>query len=399
MTSPRILFLSHTGSLGGAELSMIDIARHHRRQSTFVLFEDGPFRKRLEAAGVDVRVLSVGRSVLAIRRGTGLLPTLMAIPALVRLVNRIRVLLSEYDLVYAASQKAFVAGSLAGALANRPVFWHLHDLVDDNHFSRLNRWLCITLANAFAQQVVVNSYASLDSFVASGGRAENASVVYYGLDPTPFTEDAPSGPVPLRTQLGIPDNRPVAGVFSRLAEWKGQHVLIEALASTPDFHAVFVGDALFDGDEVYKHRLLRLAEEVGVSDRTHFLGFRDDVPALMRAVDVVVHTSTAPEPFGRVIVEGMLAHRPVIATKAGGAVEIIRDGDTGFLVPPGDAPALADALHKMSNSPKQVQSLASAGRADATARFTVNAMNRSLDALIQALVVSSDAAATAHRAA
>jgi glycosyltransferase involved in cell wall biosynthesis len=103
----------------------------------------------------------------------------------------------------------------------------------------------------------------------------------------------------------------------------------------------------------------------------HFLGFRTDVPVLMRAVDVLVHTSTAPEPFGRVIAEGMLAERAVIATAGGGASEIVRAGVTAWQVAPNDPAALAAAIRDVLASPARAREIAAAGRKDALARFTL----------------------------
>jgi glycosyltransferase involved in cell wall biosynthesis len=105
----------------------------------------------------------------------------------------------------------------------------------------------------------------------------------------------------------------------------------------------------------------------------HFLGFRSDVPRLMRTVDIVALTSSVPEPFGRVVVEGMLARRPVIATGVGGVPEIVTDG-TGVLVPPGDARALASALTRLLSDPVFAGEVACKGRLRATTHFTVEAM-------------------------
>jgi glycosyltransferase involved in cell wall biosynthesis len=108
----------------------------------------------------------------------------------------------------------------------------------------------------------------------------------------------------------------------------------------------------------------------------HFLGFRDDVPRLMTFVDLVLHTSVAPEPFGRVIVEAMLAGTPVLATRAGGPVEIVQEPDTGVLVPPGDPEALATAVQDVLSSPNRARAMAQAAQAYARRRFSVEQMQK-----------------------
>ena len=99
------------------------------------------------------------------------------------------------------------------------------------------------------------------------------------------------------------------GVFSRLAAWKGQHVVVQALAHLPEVNCIIVGDALF-GEQAYAERLTTLINDLGLAGRIHFLGHRADVPKLMRAVDVMVHPSIAPEPFGRTLVE---RYRAIVA--------------------------------------------------------------------------------------
>ena len=116
------------------------------------------------------------------------------------------------------------------------------------------------------------------------------------------------------------------------------------------------------------------AKALGIEERVHFLGFRDDVPRLMRLSDVVVHASVAAEPFGRMIVEGMLAKSPVVAGRAGGALEIVEDGVTGLLVPPGDPESLSGVLAGLLQNPSTSQALAEAGYTAARKRFSLAAM-------------------------
>jgi glycosyltransferase involved in cell wall biosynthesis len=146
----------------------------------------------------------------------------------------------------------------------------------------------------------------------------------------------------------------------------------------PSVHVLLVGDALFGEDEAYARQLHRQCDALNLTNRVHFLGFRDDVPALMSLVDVIAHTSTAPEPFGRVIVEGMLAGTPVVATAAGGAREIINSGENGLLVPPADAAALRDALNQFLSAPDWAHHIADAARTTAQNRYSPEAMLSSI---------------------
>ena len=379
--NPRVLFLDHAGVLSGAELSLLDIAGHYAGPGKVVLFADGPFRERLERNGVVVEVLLASPAVGGIsRRGNGM-RDLRAIPGVLKLARRVARLSHGYDVLYANSQKALVIGALAGRLVSKPVMWHLRDMLTADHFSQKRLRLAVTLANRLTTRVIANSRATAGAFVDSGGRAERVHVVYNGIDPKPFEAVAPTEVDALRDTLNLGE-APVVGAFGRLASWKGQHVLLEALAHLPGVHALLVGEPLF-GEDAYAKALHERAQALEVTDRTHFLGFRQDIPCLMKLSDVVVHTSIAPEPFGRVIVEGMLARRPVVATRAGGVVEIVEDGVSGVLVPPGDAMALSGVLADLLENLPKARTLAESGHATASKRFSLGAMLEGVEQQIQ----------------
>jgi glycosyltransferase involved in cell wall biosynthesis len=263
---------------------------------------------------------------------------------------------------------------MASWWTNRPLIWNLHDMLTADHFSPFNRWIATRWANRYADRVIVNSEATRDAFAESGGHVNKTGLVYNGIDATAFESLPTDAARTTRRALDLRPDTPVLGVFSRLAQWKGQHVILEALPYIPRAHVLLVGGALFGGDSAYKRRLKTTANRLGVQDRVHILGFRDDIPHLMKASDIIVHTSIAPEPFGRVIVEGMLASRPVIATAAGGALEIVDAGTTGLLVPPGDSLALAQAVTNLLNHPEQANAIAKMGHVAARNRFSVESM-------------------------
>lgn len=385
-SSPRILFLDQSGELGGAELYLLDLARAHRSTSHVVLFESGPFYDRLREEDISAEVLLGSSSVRNVRKDGGLLAGLWAVPDLARLVQRVAQKASNYDLLFANTQKALLVAGLAGLWAKKPVVWNLHDLLTPDHFTTVNRWVAVTAANLLCTHVIANSEASRGAFEEAGGRTPT-TVVYNGLDPAPFDAVTDEDEKALRQALEVGDD-PVIGVFSRLAPWKGQHVLLKALPHLPpSTHVIFVGDALFDGDEEYAEDLRRHAAEQGADHRVQFLGFRDDIPTLMSLCDAVVHTSVAPEPFGRVIVEGMLANRPVVATRTGGALEIVDDGRTGTLVTPGNPHELATVLSRLLNDPQRAREMARAGRAHARQEFSLPSMiqgvRRVLDRVVE----------------
>jgi glycosyltransferase involved in cell wall biosynthesis len=376
MTAPRVLFVDHTGVLGGAELQLLEIVGHFRERCHVALFADGPFRGRLEVLDIPVSVLAAGAGMLRVARDGSRAQSLAAAPAVARMAWRLAGLARRFDVIYPNSQKAAVVSMLAGRLARRPVVWHLHDILSAAHFGRLQRRTIVTLANFGARRVIVNSQSARDAFVACGGAASRVVVIMNGLQ-SAMVDAASPAPAALREALGIAPG-PLVGLFGRLTHWKGQHVLIEALALRPDVQAVVVGDAIF-GERAYADELRRSAVALGVADRVHWLGFRDDVPTLMRMVDLVLHTSVSPEPFGRVIVEAMLARRPVLATDHGGAVELLGAGHP-HLVKPADAKALAVAMDEaLRRGSIGLADIIEANHARAVALFSVDRMLSDID--------------------
>lgn len=361
----NILVVDQSGQLGGGELSLLDLLGAWGRQARVVLFAHGPFEDVLRARGVRVEVWDAG-AVGGLRRRLGLVAALRALPRLARMVTAARRAAGAVDVVYANSQKAFVIAALAGGA---PLAWHLRDMLTSGHFGLLNRAVAVWLANRRAKVVIVNSRATGDAFVAAGGNPAKVRLVYNGIDPAPFDSVPPGHAASVRADLELDASTPLVGLFGRLTPWKGQHVLLDALALLPGVHALIVGDALF-GEADYARALRARAALPDLAGRVHFLGFRDDVPALMKAVDIVCHTSTDPEPFGRVVIEGMLAHRPVIAAAEGGPMEILRDGETGMLVPPSDPRRLAEAIALLAGDPEHRMRLANAANTDARLRFS-----------------------------
>jgi len=372
----KILFLDQSGKPGGAELCLIDIAKPYQDSCLVGLFADGPFKDLLEQQHIPVQVLAA--QPIQVRKESSLVQGLSSLGQIGPLIARVVQIAREYDLIYANTQKALVVGALASFFSRRPLVYHLHDILCDQHFSSTNRRLAVTLANR-ASLVIANSKASQAAFLEAGGRSDIVDVVYNGFEPALYQHHF--DPTQIKQQLGL-DGQFLVGHFSRLSPWKGQHVLLEALAHCPnDVTAILVGDALF-GEQDYVQQLHEKVALLGLEERVQFLGFRSDVVSLMAACDLVAHTSTAAEPFGRVIVEAMLSGRPVVAAQAGGAVELVETGKTGWLVPPGDALQLAAAIANCRQQPELTKSIAHQAQIEASQRFHLSTINQQIAQLL-----------------
>ena len=363
---PNVFFLDQSGELGGAELSLLDIIANYDGPKYVCLLAEGPFADRLRAAGEAVQVQPFSSVV---RRESGTCAMFAALPQLMRVSFAIGRAARGTDIVYANTMKALVLAVMSWPVHRRPVIWHIRDILSTEHFSAKSLRVARLAANFGSCRQIANSEATAAAFRAAGGKGEPV-VIYNAISEQGF---APEDRAALREKLvnetGFSPNEPIIGVFGRLAEWKGQDVVVEALKSLPRCQLAIVGGALF-GEDSYEAQLRRKIVEAGLKDRVRMLGFRSDVPSLMGGVDVVVHSSIQPEPFGRVIVEAMLAGTPVIATRAGGAMEIVRNGETGLLVSPGDANDLTEALNSLLDDAVQTEKMAATALSVARENFS-----------------------------
>jgi glycosyltransferase involved in cell wall biosynthesis len=379
----KVLFLDQSGNLGGAELCLADIAKYYQPDCLIGLFADGPFRGLLEQQQTAVQVLS--QKMIHIRKDGSWMQGISELVLLIPLIIKVGNIARSYDLIYANTQKALVIGALASLLSGCPLVYHLHDILSLDHFSRTNRCVAITFANRFAKLVIANSNATKSAFIEAGGYDDITHVVYNGFD-LDYYRSMSLDMAQIRQEFDW-DDRFIVGHFSRLSPWKGQHVLLDALVHCPEHVvAVFVGDALF-GEQEYVHSLHEQVAVLGLEGRVRFLGFRSDVVSLMSACDLITHTSTAPEPFGRVIVEAMLCGKPIVAAAAGGATELVKPGKTGWLSPPADADKLAEIITAVCSHPDQTQAIVKEAQLQTSQLFNLVQTNQRIAHLLKSVVL------------
>jgi glycosyltransferase involved in cell wall biosynthesis len=204
-------------------------------------------------------------------------------------------------------------------------------------------------------------------------------VIPRGVDPSVFDPDAikPNRMTRILDTWRLPEGARTVVLAGRLTRWKGQSVLIDALAKMgqPDIFGVLVGSDR--GHARYAASLIRQAERLGIVGRLRLVGECDDMPAALLLADVVVNASTKPEGFGRAVIEAQAMRRPIIATDHGGAVETVEPGVTGWRVPPGDADALAAAIaHAFSLSDAARAELGHCARQSVQQSYTTSAMQQ-----------------------
>lgn len=359
MTWPAVLFVDQTGQLGGAELCLLDLVTRWEGRSAVLTFEDGPFPERLRSAGIDVRTLDAG---MASRKDSGVREFIGDLGRSFTAIRAIAGLADEFDVLSANTQKAAATVAVASRISGTPFVAQLHDLLTSEHFSPSSLAIA-TRALRRAEKVVADSAATCAAWEARGGDPERTEIVYYG-----FTRPATRPPLEVRAELGLDPAAFLVGHFSRISPWKGHDVFLEALARVPSVVAIIAGAPLFGEDDV-EVALREQAQRLGINERVTFLGFRSDVPDLMSACDLSVHSSTTPEPFGRVIVESMFVGTPVIAADAGGPREIVRPGVDGWLTTPGEVEALAAAILDAATDRERCRSTGAAASTRVESRF------------------------------
>lgn len=254
------------------------------------------------------------------------------------------------------------AGILAARWTGRPCLCHIRGL---NPLEPVDRWLV-----HWVHRFIFISEAVRRSQEAAGIPLRG-EVVYNAVDLRAF--QPPVSPEALQREFGFPPGARVFGMVGRLEPWKGHRVFLRALARLRERHpeacGLIVGEAETNSPE-YPGELRALADALGLGEAVVFAGYRSDALRLMTGMEAVVHCSTEPEPFGRVLIEGMAAGRPVIGSAAGAVPEIVQDGVNGLLTPPGDAQALAQAMARVLEDPA-APAWAEAGRRTVLARFTL----------------------------
>ena len=310
-------------------------------------------QRELSQRGVEVRPLGISGKL-----------NLLAPGRIARLARQINA-----DIIHTHLSTASLWGTLAARLVDLPSLAHVH---------ALNTKYFYLLADA----VITPSQGVCDHLIAQGMSASRVPVVYNGIPARRFADLRP--PDQIYQELGLSPDQPLVGMVAHLSAKKGHRYLLEAVAflQNPYPHLA----CLVIGEGPLRARLAQLAARLHISDRVHFLGYRDDAAALMQVCDVIVLPSVAKEGLGLCLIEAAFLGKPTVGSRAPGIKEAIADGQTGLLVPPGDWKALAQALDKLLSSPQLRAALGAAGKQRAHQVFSMEAHTRAIEQLYRRLI-------------
>ena len=390
----RVLFFDHTAAQSGAEIAMLNLVREldPRKVAPIVVFGGyGPVVAQMDPFA-ETHVLPLPAAVAGAKKDSLGVTSLFHLGTVLRgaayiwkLAKFIRQ--NDVDLVHTNSLKADLIGGIAGRLARRPVIWHVRDRIDNDYLPPSVVRVFRLLSRCVPQVVITNSAATLESLYPGG---TPNTVLPRSTDPkarSVVVHDGTPWPFPAHTSVA-PDGLIRIGLIGRISPWKGQLIFLRAAAQVrqkfPEARFFIVGSALF-GEAEYEREARSLTESLGISDVVTFTGFRSDVQNAIADMDLIVHASITGEPFGQVIIEGMAAGKPVIATRGGGVPEIVEDGKTGILVPMGDVHAMAEAINRVLADPALAAEMGARGWERVRDHFTIEKKARRVEAVYQAM--------------
>jgi len=370
---PALTFLTNF-LIGGTERQVINLIQNHDRSRYDVHLacfrHAGPLLGELDPSTVKISEYPIAtlRSLKTLARQAAFCRYLVA--------NRIRVM---HSFGFYANVFAIPAARAAGVDV---IVASIRDTGD--HLTpfqrRLQKWVCRA-----ADHILVNATAVRDVLRAQGYDPSRISVIHNGIDVARFQSTGRSDGA-LRAELGIAPADRVVAVFARLNRLKGIEYFLQAAADLARRHAdlrfLIVGDSI---SEEYRKELEAEAARLGIRERVVFAGFRKDIAALLAEVTISVLPSLS-EGLSNVVLEGMAAGVPVVATSVGGTAEMIEDGRTGILVPPADAGAIADAVGRLLDDPARADRIGTAARERAAGKFSLHAGVRETERVYERLL-------------
>jgi glycosyltransferase involved in cell wall biosynthesis len=398
MTSPteeiakplRVLYVDSSLGFGGAVISLSILLNSLPGVQKFILTSQdqaiidswfaaariSSFRRAVNYRNKDRILARIRRPTLRRLASRGLaiadaIETFRNTPRVVRLLRKHRI-----DLMHLNNGFLPPEALLASRFTGVPCIVHLRDFQHEEIGRK---------RSAGVAAVVAISDAVADSLPGKLGRAVTITTVHNPVD-LARAQQACGSRDRIRHELGLSASDIAVGIFGRVIPWKGQlefvQAMIPAVQENPALRPIIVGDEA-DGNRSYFENIKLIIRNAGLQNAFVLAGYRSNVEEFYAAVDIVVHASITPEPFGRVVVEAMAARRPVIAANAGGPPEIIDHGVDGILFPPGDVAALSKAVSMLA-ADTDLRKRMGAAAATKAERFGIDAYSERIDAIYSA---------------
>lgn len=361
-----ILYLNHASYIGGAEVALLDLLRYLDRNQyqPVVCAPQGELANALAEAQIPWQSIPM---LDGLNRYTW--PSLLAkLPGLVAKISKI-----SPDLIHANTNFAAMYAGLLSRWLRIPTIGHIRDI---ESFGRMGRW-CIRQN----PKLIAISDAVADHLRQEQIPAQRIVRIFDGVDLRRYQ------PVQTPERQSA---RMIIGIVGQIGARKGHLYLLEAaqelMKTWPDAQYWIIGKEPAHSPEGYAARLHEYVREHHLESSVTFWGFRPDIPDLLAQLDILVVPSLQ-EPFGKIVIEGMAMAKPVVASAVGGIPEIVRDGQTGILIPPADSGAMYQALDTLLRNPGKRAKMGMAGRARVEQVFTLDQNARQTEQLYQQMLV------------
>ncbi|MEH2160645.1 MAG: glycosyltransferase family 4 protein [Nostoc sp.] len=383
----KIVFVNPVGVIGGAERVLLTMLTALNTQSNIQLHlivgTDGALVEEAKKLGVEVTLLKLPEEFnqlgdSAFKSHNKTIAIFILLLRIVTILTSIWKYLREFrrslrelkpDLIHSNGIKTHILTTLVG-VKGVPIVWHIHDFYGSRPLiAQVLKWLSdrATLGIAISQAVAQDARTTLPHLPIK--------VIYNAIDVNYFSPAPESSHIPLRV-----------GLVATFARWKGHDIFLESVAnivrSHPDLNVRFyiVGGAIYQtrGSQFSEQELKNQASNLGIADQVDFLGFQQNIAEIYRWLDIVVHASTQPEPFGLAIIEAMACGKPVIVSQAGGATELFTHNYDAVGVTPGEPTALAAAILDLLNNTEKRQIISNNARLTVIKRFSHERLYRQI---------------------
>ncbi len=358
--SKKLIFYGVSSHLGGAERSLLDFLLFYKRsnnpQDFFVLLpkEPGPLVEKLKINSIQYKILPFPPAWTQLSRQSvksQMYFFLLGLPGYFLYLYRLQAFLKKEapSSIHSTGIKCHISLCLLNWLLPAHIVIHFRDLMGARSLQKFFLWFKgkPNITWVAASQAIANTFPKMP-----------IDIVYCGFSETQYF---PRKNNYLHDLLKISRQHRLVGLVGVFAKWKGQKEFVlaahHALSQLDDCHFLLIGGQIYDtsGEKGFTEGLHKLVETLNRSDKIHFVPFQSHPEVVYNSLDLLIHCSIEPEPFGRVIVEGLLCEIPIVASAAGGALEIIRDESYGLVHKPGDYHDLAEKIVRSLKDPERVQ--------------------------------------------
>lgn len=391
-------------SVGGSHFSLfylVESLDKARYEPLIVFHRENRLIPMYQQAGLETRIFPY-RSALR------LAPGLKRLPGFGRMLQLVLNILNIFRMIVLPGLRC-----ARYVKKNRIDLVHLNNTIVRNHHWMLGARLagvpCISherginenisqISRVFARHlaaIVCISVSVRDNLQVQGIGDGKLVIVHNGLDPKKV--QAKVGSAEIKKKYAIAATSPVVGIVGNIKEWKGQDVVVRAVMRLrdrwPDIRCFLVGDT--DVERDYEEKLRILIRENGLQDNILFTGYQSNVADFLNVMDIVIHASVLPEPFGRVLLEGMAMRKPIIGARGGAVPEIVQEGVTGFMFTPGDDADLARCMALLLEDKEHARTLGENGYQRAAQEFGIERNVQKTEALYARLFSKHNASGLA----